>query len=75
MSGKVLIQWRHSLCEEVAKARYIPSREISRQAHAELVNMFFGEGNEETDEVTSSHSGCGAGIGNNKPGSLAKRVP
>lgn len=63
MSGKVLIQWRHSLCAEVAKLRYIPSREVCRQAHAELANIFFvGEANEDTDEVTSSHSG-GGGVG------------
>lgn len=56
MSGKVLIQWRHSLCAEVAKARYMPSREVIRQAHAELANISFSEGTDDSDEVTSSHS-------------------
>lgn len=32
------------------------TREVARQAHAELANIFFGEASEDTDEVTSSHS-------------------
>lgn len=56
MSGKVLIQWRHSLCAEVAKERYMASREVIRQAHAELANISFNEGTEDSDDVTSSHS-------------------
>lgn len=56
MSGKVLIQWRHSLCAEIAKARYMTTREVIRQAHIELANIFFGEATEDSDDVTSSHS-------------------
>lgn len=56
MSGKVLIQWRHSLCAEIAKQRYMKTREVVRQAHAELANIFFGEAAEDSDEVTLSHS-------------------
>lgn len=61
MSGKVLIQWRHSLCAEVAKARYMTTREVIRQAHAEMANIFFGEASEDSDDVTSSHSDTKAG--------------
>lgn len=62
MSGKVLNHWRHSLCAEVAKARYMTTREMIRQAHVELANIFFGEAAaEDSDEVSTSHSEAKAG--------------
>lgn len=63
MSGKVLIQWRHSLCAEIAKARYMTTREIIRQAHTDMANIFFGEPSEDSDDVTSSHSDTKPGDG------------
>uniref|UniRef100_A0A336LGP2 CSON009476 protein n=1 Tax=Culicoides sonorensis TaxID=179676 RepID=A0A336LGP2_CULSO len=50
MSGKLFIQWRHSLCAEMTRKRYM-DQEIARQAHKEIVNLFFPqEENEESDE-------------------------
>lgn len=50
MSGKLFIQWRHSLCAETTRKRYM-DQEIARQAHKEIVNLFFPqEENEESDE-------------------------
>lgn len=50
MSGKLFIEWRHSLCAEITRQRYM-DQEIARQAHKEIVNLFFPqEENEESDE-------------------------
>lgn len=54
MSGKILIQWRHSYCAETAKKRYIgDDPELFRQAHKEIVNLFFPP--EEHDDSEGSH--------------------
>lgn len=57
MSGKLLIEWRHDLCAEITKKRYINSQEVMRLAHAEIVNLFFPqETSDESDEINSETS-------------------
>lgn len=53
MSGKLFIQWRHSYCAVTARKRYI-DKEVARQAHKEIVNLFFPQ--EEHDESDESHT-------------------
>ncbi|KAH8371371.1 hypothetical protein KR093_007089 [Drosophila rubida] len=56
MSGKVLIQWRHSYCLAVAKRRYM-GVERTRNLHIELANLFFPQDEDEsTLENESSKS-------------------
>ncbi|XP_058836478.1 protein qui-1 [Topomyia yanbarensis] len=52
MSGKLLIVWRHSLCSDITKVRYM-TPEISRSVHSEIVNLFFPPDSEESDEISS----------------------
>lgn len=56
MSGKLLIEWRHDLCAEISKKRYINDQEIMSSAHAEIVNLFFPQESDETDEIHSETS-------------------
>lgn len=57
MSGKLLIEWRHDLCAEITKKRYINDQEVMRLAHAEIVNLFFPlETSDESDEINSETS-------------------
>lgn len=57
MSGKLLIEWRHDLCAEITKKRYISEQEMQRLAHAEIVNLFFPtENSDESDEINSETS-------------------
>lgn len=57
MSGKLLIEWRHDLCAEITKKRYISDQEVMRLAHAEIVNLFFPlETSDESDEINSETS-------------------
>lgn len=57
MSGKLLIEWRHDLCFEITKKRYINDQEVMRSAHAEIVNLFFPqETSDESDEINSETS-------------------
>lgn len=57
MSGKLLIEWRHDLCYEITKKRYISDQEVMRSAHAEIVNLFFpSETSDESDENNSETS-------------------
>lgn len=57
MSGKLLIEWRHDLCIEIVKKRYISDQEMMRQAHGEIVNLFFPqETSDESDEINSETS-------------------
>jgi hypothetical protein len=57
MSGKLLIEWRHDLCAEITKKRYINEQEMMRLAHAEIVNLFFPqETSDESDEINSETS-------------------
>lgn len=52
MSGRILIQWRHSLCAEIAKHRYMDPEE-TRAIHTEIANIFFNQYNEDSDEISS----------------------
>jgi len=54
-SGKLLIEWRHDLCAEVTKKRYINSdQELLKAAHAEIANLFFPQ--ETSDESEDGNS-------------------
>lgn len=55
MSGKLLIVWRHSLCSDITKVRYM-TPEISRTVHSEIVNLFFPPDSEESDEISSAQN-------------------
>ncbi|XP_055611687.1 protein qui-1 isoform X2 [Uranotaenia lowii] len=52
MSGKLLIVWRHELCSEITKSRYM-TPEIARTVHSEIVNLFFPPDSDESDEISS----------------------
>lgn len=52
-----MIEWRHDLCFEVTKKRYINDQEMLRLAHAEIVNLFFPqETSDESDDINSETS-------------------
>lgn len=54
MSGKILIQWRHSLCVDITKVRYT-NPENTRAVHTEIANIFFNpDGAEDSSDDTSS---------------------
>lgn len=56
MSGKLLIEWRHEICKEIAQKRYRVDQEKARLAHAEVVNLFFPQESEDSDEAHSEIS-------------------
>lgn len=60
MSGKILIQWRHSLCAEIAKARYMDP-EKTRAVHTEIANIFFNQDAEDSDETSTSEQSVKSG--------------
>uniref|UniRef100_A0A182J649 WD_REPEATS_REGION domain-containing protein n=1 Tax=Anopheles atroparvus TaxID=41427 RepID=A0A182J649_ANOAO len=56
MSGKLLIVWRHSICSEITRARYM-TPDIARSIHSELVNLFFPPDGDDSDDMsTAQHS-------------------
>lgn len=55
MSGKILIQWRHSLCREVARKRYMDP-ETTRSIHINIANIFFNQEQDDSDEISSEHN-------------------
>lgn len=56
MSGKLLIHWRHDLCGEIAKERYM-DMDVIQLTHKELANLFFQqEADDSGDETSSEHS-------------------
>uniref|UniRef100_A0A182UMK7 WD_REPEATS_REGION domain-containing protein n=1 Tax=Anopheles merus TaxID=30066 RepID=A0A182UMK7_ANOME len=56
MSGKLLIVWRHSICSEITRVRYM-TPDITRSIHSELVNLFFPpDGDDSEDMSTEQHS-------------------
>ncbi|KFB46917.1 AGAP004827-PA-like protein [Anopheles sinensis] len=56
MSGKLLIVWRHSICSEISRARYM-TPDIARSIHSELVNLFFPPDGDDSDDIsTEQHS-------------------
>lgn len=55
MSGRILIQWRHSLCAEIAKIRYMhPDK--TRNVHTEIANIFFNQEQDDSDEISSEQN-------------------
>ncbi|XP_055839533.1 protein qui-1 isoform X2 [Episyrphus balteatus] len=55
MSGKVLIQWRHRFCAEIAKSRYMDAKS-TRTMHMEIANIFFNQEAEESDDTSAEKS-------------------
>lgn len=55
MSGKILIQWRHQLCADTARIRYMDP-ERTRAVHTEIANIFFNQEAEESDDTSSEKS-------------------
>lgn len=57
MSGKLITEWRHDLCMEVAKKRYLNNQDVLRCTHAEIVNLFFPqETSDDSDDINSDMS-------------------
>lgn len=56
MSGKLLIEWRHEICKEIAQKRYGMDQEKARIAHAEIVNLFFPQESDDSEEAHSEIS-------------------
>ncbi|XP_053677511.1 protein qui-1 [Anopheles nili] len=56
MSGKLLVVWRHSICSEITRARYM-TPDSARSIHSELVNLFFPPDSDDSEEMsTEQHS-------------------
>lgn len=55
MSGKILIQWKHSLCSEIAKKRYMDP-DTTRAIHIDIANIFFNQEQDDSDEISSEHN-------------------
>ncbi|XP_067632448.1 protein qui-1 isoform X2 [Eurosta solidaginis] len=55
LSGKVLLQWRHSYCAELSKNRYMDAQS-TRAMHIAIANIFFQPENEENDGSTSENA-------------------
>lgn len=55
MSGKILIQWRHQLCADISRTRYMDP-ERTRAVHTEIANIFFNQDVEESDDTSSEKS-------------------
>lgn len=53
MSGKVLIHWRHSLCAELTRTRYMTDKESIREMHVEIANIFFNPEVDDSDESSN----------------------
>lgn len=58
MSGKILIEWKHNLCRDVSKARYIDP-DIARSTHIDIANIFFNPDQDDSDEISSEHNSGG----------------
>lgn len=58
MSGKTLIEWRHRLCAELSRRRYMNS-DITRSTHIEIAHIFFSPDQEDSDEISSEHNSIG----------------
>lgn len=55
MSGKVLLQWRHSYCAELSRKRYMDAQS-TRAMHIAIANIFFQHENEDNDVSTSENA-------------------
>lgn len=58
MSGKILIEWKHRLCGELSRQRYMDS-DITRTVHIEIANIFFNQEQDDSDEISSEHNSAG----------------
>lgn len=58
MSGRVLIEWKHRLCSELSRQRYMDP-DITRAVHIEIANIFFNQEQEDSDEISSEHNSAG----------------
>lgn len=58
MSGKVLIEWKHRLCSELSRQRYMDP-DITRGVHIEIANIFFNQEQDDSDEISSEHNSAG----------------
>lgn len=58
MSGKILIEWKHRLCAELSRQRYMDS-DITRTVHIEIANIFFNQEQDDSDEISSEHNSAG----------------
>lgn len=58
MSGKLILTWRHAICAEVAKCRYM-NPETTRAVHTEIANLFFNQEIDESDEASSESGKSG----------------
>lgn len=56
MSGKLLIEWRHSICTEICNERYNFSKEEVQLTHNEIVNLFFPQDADDSDDIHSETS-------------------
>lgn len=55
MSGKILIGWKHRLCSEISRQRYLDP-DITRSTHIEIANIFFNQEQDDSDEISSEHN-------------------
>lgn len=55
MSGKILIGWKHRLCSEISRKRYLDP-DITRSTHIEIANIFFNQEQDDSDEISSEHN-------------------
>lgn len=58
MSGRVLIEWKHRLCSEFSRQRYMDP-DITRAVHIEIANIFFNQEQDDSDEISSEHNSAG----------------
>lgn len=58
MSGKILIEWKHRLCAELTRQRFMDA-DISRTVHIEIANIFFNQEQDDSDEISSEHNSAG----------------
>lgn len=58
MSGKILIEWKHRLCAELSRQRYMDA-DITRTVHIEIANIFFNQEQDDSDEISSEHNSAG----------------
>lgn len=58
MSGKILIEWKHRLCSDISRQRYMDP-DITRSVHIEIANIFFNQEQDDSDEISSEHNSAG----------------
>ncbi|XP_055320250.1 protein qui-1 isoform X3 [Sitodiplosis mosellana] len=55
MSGRILIEWKHRLCSELSRQRFMDP-DITRAVHIEIANIFFNQEQDDSDEISSEHN-------------------